>query len=76
MPFDICDGKNKYNPCQKCGATFGMGLSTRNNRLAVECGECGRRGPEVIVPEMVDAEWLRNCAARDEQAFLAWNGAA
>jgi|GEM_PF-2639514 len=73
MPFDICDGKNQYLPCKVCGATWGMGMVTNNNRLAVQCGECGHRGQEVLVPPANDPEWLSGCSNRDEQAFTYWN---
>lgn len=75
--FDICDGRNRYNPCPECGRGFGMGLVTKPTRpmtLAVQCGICGHRGPEIVVPEPKDEErsaipWHE----RDRLAFEGWN---
>lgn len=61
--FDICDGRNRYEPCPKCGAALGMGLShtnagTPNSSLSVHCGECGHRGPGIPAPNSrVPADW-------------------
>lgn len=73
-PFDITDRRSKYQRCPKCSATFGMGLVTRGRHLAVECTECGHRGPEVEVPEIGQwAAWSVPSHERDRQAFEGWN---
>lgn len=64
--FDIRDGKNRYLPCSKCGAEFGMGLVRRSGKLAVEC-TCGHRGPDVGEPVG---------EAQDKAAFDGWNSVA
>ena len=63
-PFDITDGRNRYEPCPKCGADFGMGLVVRKGTLAVEC-DCGFRGPEVAATPPSPKS--------DKAAFEAWN---
>jgi hypothetical protein len=63
--FDIRDGKNRYMPCMNCGARYGMGLVTRGGKLAVQCGTCGNRGPDVSGPIGSD---------QDKSALGAWNG--
>ena len=68
-PFDILDGSNEYRPCPKCHEPHGMGMITRNCRLAVECVLCGHRGPEI--EEITDLSW-----ERDKAAFDAWNSQA
>lgn len=71
--FDIADGRNRYEPCPKCKAIFGMGLTTRSGRLAVEC-DCGHRGPEIEVPLFEQwSTWPVSWHQRDRQAFDAWN---
>jgi len=74
--FDICDARNVYEPCPKCRATSGMGLTSRANRLFVRC-DCGHEGPgiDVPLPAQYDA-WPVPWHARDRLAFEAWNQAS
>jgi Zn ribbon nucleic-acid-binding protein len=53
-----------YLDCPNCKQDWGMGLIYLNGRLAVECIDCGFRGPEVSadVPIM----------ERDAAAISAW----
>lgn len=65
--FDIRDGRNRYAPCPRCGATLGMGLITKTTGLAVQCaGSCDFRGPEIAVTGAWSPE-------DDRAAFDAWN---
>lgn len=66
MSFDITDGRNRYGRCPGCGAAIGMGLVCTLTGLAVQCGRCGFRGPE-IPP---DTPWTPEV---DRAAFEAWN---
>jgi hypothetical protein len=63
-PFDITDGRHRYLPCPRCGATLNMGLCHRDDMLAVQCGYCQFRGPEVAG---------RVSEQKDRCAFNAWN---
>jgi hypothetical protein len=65
--FDISDARNRYEPCLVCNAEFGMGLVTKSGMLAVQCMECGFRGPEVPRSQGTGS---------DEAAFDAWNALA
>lgn len=65
VQFDITDGKNRYEPCPRCGAEFNMGLVTQKNLLAVQCMECGLRGPEI--------DNTRPSPENDKAAFDGWN---
>lgn len=73
--FDISDGRrNRYEPCPKCSASIGMGLSTKNGFVAVSCGWCDHRGPEIQAPPPDQWEtWPVPWHERDRQAFEAWN---
>jgi hypothetical protein len=74
--FDIADGRNQYEPCPSCKSSFGMGLATRNGRLAVQC-DCGHRGPDVDVPPPAQwSTWPVASHERDRQAFEGWNAHA
>lgn len=56
--FDIGDPNNAYAACPHCRSTLGMGLVTRQARVAVECFDCGFRGPS---------------GDTDRTAFNLWN---
>jgi len=53
--FDITDGRNLILPCPGCQSSIGMGLVSRKGQLAIECADCGHRGPGIKVPEV--SEW-------------------
>src|ERR1700761_3865833 len=59
--FDIRNGENKYNPCPRCGAKLGMGLSSDQNGTFVRCAVCSFEGKR---------------SQTDEAAFYAWNAEA
>ena len=63
--FDISDGKNKYEPCPKCGALDGMGITSRGG-MHVVCGYCNHDGKAFVVDRS-------NPTAADKLAFDAWN---
>lgn len=65
MTFDITDGRNRYQPCPRCLAGIGMGLSVKAGTLAVECAYCGFRGPEI--------SGVPGSAETDRAAFDGWN---
>lgn len=74
--FDIRDGRHVYEPCPKCKATSGMGLSSRGNRLFVRC-ECGHTGPGVEIPPPDQyLTWPVPWHERDRLAFEGWNAAS
>jgi hypothetical protein len=74
--FDICDSRNIYEPCPRCNATSGMGLTSRANRLYVRC-DCGHEGPSVDTPSLEHwSTWPVPSHERDRLAFEAWNEAA
>lgn len=64
-PFDICDGRNRYEPCPTCRRDWGMGLTDRKNGRFVWC-PCGAEGPRITVDE-------RPYHEVDRLAFAAWN---
>jgi predicted RNA-binding Zn-ribbon protein involved in translation (DUF1610 family) len=77
IPFDICDPSNVYFPCPACGSIQNMGLVTVKSKLAVQCGDCGHRGPEIKEPPAGDWEgWTVTPQQRDQQAFDGWNEAS
>lgn len=53
-----------YLDCPRCKQDWGMGLMYRDHRLAVECIDCGFRGPDV--EESVPIE------ERDALAIAGW----
>lgn len=63
--FDITDGKNKYEPCPKCGTEYDMAISSRGG-IHVVCGECGHKGKSFEYDP-------HNRTAADKLAFDAWN---
>lgn len=74
--FDIQSGHNVYEPCPKCFATMGMGLTSRPGRLFVHC-DCGHAGPDVDAPTSEQyATWSVPWHERDRLAFEAWNKAS
>jgi hypothetical protein len=74
--FNICDSRNVYEPCPKCKATQGMGLTSRANRLFVRC-DCGHEGPGVQTPRLEQyATWPVSSQGRDRLAFEGWNEAS
>lgn len=68
MTFDITDGRNRYAPCPKCGATLGMGLTLSRIGIAVECLACEFRGPESHLDPHLG--WTPEV---DRTAFDGWN---
>lgn len=68
--FDICDGRNEYQPCPCCYREWGMGLtSDKAGRVQVTCTSCWFTGPAF---ERV----FDNLMLADKQAFDAWNALA
>lgn len=69
--FNICDGRNVYEPCPKCMVTRGMGLTSVANRLFVRC-DCGHEGPGIGLPssEQYDT-WPVPWHEQDRLAFDA-----
>lgn len=72
--FDITDGRNRYEPCPKCGIDFLMGISSNGKVQYVICGKCDHRGPSVELPPQGEWEtWPVDWHERDRLAFEGWN---
>lgn len=53
-----------YIDCPSCKQDWGMGLVDRRAKLAVECMDCGFRGPEI--------EPMEDLMERERLAIEAW----
>lgn len=74
--FGIRECLNIYEPCPKCHATTGIGLTSRPGRLFVHCN-CGHVRPEVEAPAADQwVTWPVPWHERDRLAFEAWNKAS
>lgn len=75
--FDIRDTRNVYEPCPKCRATVGLGLTSKQRKLFVHCATCGHTGPAIEVPTLEQWDsWPIPWHERDRLAFEAWNKAS